>query len=95
MTLKQRTLAGLKAIPREKLRTKIQRTAMGAFLIVLGIVSTWQFGAPWYVAVGGGLLGATVWSSELVVSALKLLGGTVIDLFRQKNAAERPPEGSS
>lgn len=92
MSLKQRTMADLKAIPREKLRTKIQRTVMGGFLIVLGFVSTWKLGAPWYVAVGGGLLGATIWSSELVVSSLKLLGGTVIDLFKQKNAADPPPD---
>lgn len=87
MTLKQRTLADLKAIPAEKLKTKVQRTVMGLFLIALGIVSTWKFAAPWYVAVGGGLLGATVWSGELVVSSLKLLGGTVIELFKQKQDA--------
>lgn len=89
MTLKQRTLADLKAIPREKLRAKLQRTALGCFVAALGIVSTWKFAAPWYVAVGGGMLGATFWSGELVTGALKLLGGTVIDLFKQKKEADR------
>lgn len=83
MTETHRTLSGLKAIPKEKLATKLKKTAVGVFLAALGIVATWRFGAPWYVAVGSGLLGATVWSGELVVAPLKLLGAALVDLWRQ------------
>ncbi len=83
MTNTQRTVSALKAIPKEKLADKIRKTVAGVFLAGLGIVATWQFGAPWWVAVGSGLLGATVWSGELVVAPLKLLGAAVVDLWRQ------------
>ncbi len=68
MTNTQRTVSALKAIPKEKLADKIRKTVAGVFLAGLGIVATWQFEAPWWVAVGSGLLGATVWSGELVVA---------------------------
>lgn len=83
MTETQRTLSGLKAIPKEKLADKVRKTVLGVFLAGLGIVATWKLGAPWWVAVGSGLLGATVWSGELVLSPLKLLGAVVVDLWRQ------------
>lgn len=83
MTETHRTLAGLKAIPKEKLADKIRKTVLGLFLAGLGIVATWKFSAPWWVAVGSGLLGATVWSGELVLSPVRLLGAVVVDLWRQ------------
>lgn len=83
MTNTQRTVSALKAIPREKLADKVRKTVAGLFLAGLGIVATWKFGAPWWVAVGSGLLGATVWSGELVVAPLKLLGAAVVDLWQR------------
>lgn len=87
MTHTQRTVNALKAIPKDRLADKLKKTALGVFIAALGIVCTAKFAAPWYVAVGGGLLGATIWSGELVVAPLKLLGAALVDLWKQKDAA--------
>lgn len=82
MTHTERTVSALKAIPRERLADKIKKTVLGAFVAALGIVLTTRYAAPWHVAVGGGLLGATIWSGELVLAPIKLLIAAVRDLLR-------------
>lgn len=83
MTKTQATIRALTSIPPEKLGTKIKKTVAGVFLAALGIAATKWFGAPWWVAVGSGLLGATVWSGEIVLTPFKLLGAVVVDLYKR------------
>jgi hypothetical protein len=83
MTHTERTVSALKAIPKDRLADKIRKTALGVFIAALGITMTAKYAAPWYVAAGGGLLGATIWSGELVVAPIKLLGAALADIWRR------------
>jgi hypothetical protein len=84
------TIARITAIPKEKLGDKLRKTALGIGIAALSIVAVAQWGAPWWAGLGGGLLGATIWSGELVLTPVKLLGAVLVDLYRKatgKNGA--------
>lgn len=61
------------AVPVEKWPTLVKRTVLGIAFIGFGAVGAVQLAWPWYVAAGFCLLGATIWSTQLVVGALKAL----------------------
>ena len=80
MTRLRKSLNGLRAIPADRMRVKLQKTGIGIFLAATSILGTARWGAPWYVAAGGCLLAATMWSGELVLSPIRMLGAIVVDL---------------
>lgn len=60
-------------LPAEKWPQVVKRTVLGIAFIAFGAVGAVQLEWPWYVAAGFCLLGATIWSTQLVVGALKAL----------------------
>lgn len=87
MTKTNATLNAIRAIPPEKLGTKLKKTAVGVIVAGGSVAATKWLGAPWYIAVGGGLLGATIWSGEIVTAPLKLLGSVLADLYQKVKAS--------
>jgi hypothetical protein len=77
------TIASLRAIPREKLSDKIRKTVLGLGIVALSVGAAFLWGAPWWAGMAGTLLGATIWSGELVLSPIRLLGAVLVDLFRK------------
>lgn len=63
----------VEAVPEEKWPTMVKRTVLGLAFIAFGGVGAVQLAWPWYVAAGFTLMGATIWSTQLVVGALKAL----------------------
>lgn len=61
------------AVPEEKWPTMVKRTVLGLAFIAFGAVGAIELEWPWYVAAGFTLMGATIWSTQLVVGALKAL----------------------
>lgn len=61
------------AVPVEKWPQIVKRTVLGVAFIAFGAVGAVRLEWPWYVAAGFCLLGATIWSTQLVVGALKAL----------------------
>jgi len=76
-------IAALKDIPPEKLGTKVKKTVLGVGVTALSVVAVVKWQAPWWAGMGGGLLGATIWSGELVTAPFKLLGAAIVDLYKQ------------
>lgn len=81
MSKTEAQMRAFRAIPAEKFAVKVKRTVLGVGVAALGILLTAYAGAPWWVAAGGGLLGATIWSGEMVTGAVKLIGAVVVDLW--------------
>jgi len=100
---KLQTLPHLQSVPPEKLSKMIVRTLVGTLFVLLGVLfillqvkllynskdvaklSLWLLGGGTFLVV----LGATVWSSQLVITPLKVvlsLLGTVFDMIRGKSA---------
>lgn len=91
----------LQAIPAEKLSKMVARTLIGLIFVLLGVglialqvkliydskdlakLSLWLLGSGTFLLV----LGATIWSTQLVVTPLKtitgILGG-ILDMIRKK-----------
>jgi hypothetical protein len=63
----------MEAVPREKFSVIVQRTILGTLLIGVGIAGLAKFEMNHYLAVGLVLLGATIWSTQLVTQSLKAL----------------------
>lgn len=63
----------LDAVPRERFGAMVKRTIIGTGLVALGVVGLAKYGLNQYLAVGLVLLGATVWSTQLVTNSLKAL----------------------
>lgn len=94
------TITALRAIPPEKFAVKAKRTIIGVGFAGLGgwlirIGATRDEVSLWLVGGGAGLilLGATVWSGELVLLPVKLLGAVLIDLWQK--AKGTTPGGSA
>jgi hypothetical protein len=81
-------LAQVKAIPAERLGTKLRKTVAGVVIAGVSVLATHAYAAPWWVAVGGCIAGATVWSGELVLAPLKLLAAVVLDVVRRVPPSE-------
>jgi len=78
----QQIMAGLRDIPRERWSAKVQKTLTGLAISALGIVGLMHGWWEWPVGVSLALLGATVWSGEIVMAPLKILVALAIDLVR-------------
>lgn len=63
----------MEAVPREKFGVIVQRTILGTLLIAFGVAGIAKFQMNHYLAVGLVLLGATIWSTQLVTNSLKAL----------------------
>ena len=61
------------AVPAEKFGAIVQRTILGTLLIGFGVVGLAKYEMNHYLAVGLVLLGATIWSTQLVTNSLKAL----------------------
>jgi len=67
----------LERVPEARFETMVQKTVLGVFLAGLGVylIMPKAEGVPLYVGVGLVVLGATVWSGQLVTGAIKALVG--------------------
>jgi len=95
------TLEHLQAVPKEKLSKMIVRTLIGTIFVLLGVglialqvkliyeskdlakLSLWLLGGGTFLVV----LGATIWSSQLVITPLKVITGIlggILDTVRKK-----------
>lgn len=73
MATKIQKAVKLEAVPPEKWSVMVQRTVLGVAFMALGAVGAWKLQWPWYVVGGFATLGATIYSTQLVVGALKAL----------------------
>lgn len=71
----------LRAIPKEKLSVKLQRTVLGLLFVVGAIAGAIAAQWPWYVVVTLALFGATIWSGEIVTGALKIVLAAFKDVW--------------
>lgn len=60
-------------LPAEKWPQVVKRTVLGMAFMAFGAVGAMELEWPWYVVGGFATLGATIWSTQLVVGALKAL----------------------
>ena len=63
----------METLPAEKWPQVVKRTVLGIAFIAFGAIGAIHLAWPWYVAAGFCLMGATIWSTQLVVGALKAL----------------------
>lgn len=83
MTAKEKLETGiqravkLERVPPEKFSVMLQRTVLGLLFIALGVVGLKLWAFPWYAGVGLSVLGATIWSGQVVTGALKALVGPI------------------
>jgi hypothetical protein len=63
----------MEQVPTERFGVIVQRTILGTLLIAFGLVGLAKYQMNHYLAVGLVLLGATVWSTQLVTNSLKAL----------------------
>lgn len=61
------------ALPPEKWPQVVKRTVLGIAFMAFGAIGAMELEWPWYVVGGFATLGATIWSTQLVVGALKAL----------------------
>ena len=93
MTAKEKLETGiqravkLEAVPAERFSVMLQRTVLGVLLVGLGVyLCVDSEGMTLYIGVGLVLLGATVWSTQVVTGALKALVEPLKALKGVKNA---------
>ena len=60
-------------VPAEKFGAVVKRTILGTLLIGVGIAGLAWYEMNHYLSMGMVLLGATVWSTQLVTNSLKAL----------------------
>lgn len=65
----------LDAVPPEKFGVMLQRTVLGGLFVALGVLGLTRWAFPWYAGVALCVLGATIWSTQVVTGALKALIG--------------------
>jgi hypothetical protein len=75
----------MQEVPRERFAVAVQRTVLGTLLIALGVGGIAKFQMNHYLAVGLVLLGATIWSTQLVTNSLKALIHPVQAIKRAAN----------
>jgi hypothetical protein len=61
------------SLPAEKWPQVVKRTVLGIAFMAFGAIGAMELEWPWYVVGGFATLGATIWSTQLVVGALKAL----------------------
>lgn len=79
----------LDAVPTEKWHQMVQRTVLGLGFIALGVLGAIKLGWAVYVSIAVCIFGATLWSTQLVVSTVKQLIPllkAVLDAVRGKEA---------
>lgn len=65
----------LEEVPPERFGVMLQRTLLGGLFIALGVLGMKLWAFPWYAGVALCVLGATIWSTQVVTGALKALIG--------------------
>jgi hypothetical protein len=63
----------MEAVPSEKFSVIVQRTILGTLLVAFGVGGITHYEMNHYLGVGLVLLGATIWSTQLVTNSLKAL----------------------
>lgn len=86
-TTRLQRAVNLHEVPKERWPSVVRRTVTGAVLVAAGCAGAAVWGFPWYAAVGLVLLGATIWSTQLVVGSLKALIEPVQAIRRMKDDA--------
>lgn len=69
------------SIPREAAVVMMQRTVVGVLIAGVGVVGVVRGGMNDYLAAGMIVLGATVWSTRVVVGAMRALVEPLAGLF--------------
>lgn len=82
----------LNEVPPEKFSVMLQRTVLGLLFIVLGVLGLKLWAFPWYAGVGLAVLGATIWSTQVVTGALKALVGPLTQIARATKPEPTPEE---
>lgn len=82
LTTGLRKAVRMEAVPRRKFGVIVQRTLLGALMVVGGVVGIAQYALNQYLGVGLVLLGATIWSTQLVTQSLKALVQPIAALRR-------------
>ncbi len=80
-------------VPAEKFGVMVQKTVVGIGFIALGVVGIARWSFPWWATVALCVLGATVWSGQLVTQSIRRLiplTRAVTDVVRGK---EPPADG--
>lgn len=65
----------------ERWQQKVQRTFLGLVFVLGGIAGAVWAAWPWYVVVPLGIVGATIWSTEMVTGALKVVLASFKDVW--------------
>lgn len=65
----------LEDVPPEKFGVMLQRTILGALFVALGVLGMKLWAFPWYAGTALCVLGATIWSTQVVTGALRALIG--------------------
>jgi O-antigen ligase len=92
---KTQEILGLEEVPRWKWRKMLHKTFVGALFVTLAAFGGGRWGWPWYAVLGAGVLGATVWAGQVVLSPFKLLTAALRDVMAAVNNAPPPPNGPS
>lgn len=78
----------MEAVPSQKFGIIVQRTVLGTLLVVVGIVGITHYALNQYLGVGLVLLGATIWSTQLVTQSLKALVQPIAAIKRAASDAD-------
>lgn len=65
----------------ERWQGKVQRTLLGAVFVAGAVAGAVANDWPWYVVVPLGVTGATIWSTEMVSGALKVILAAFKDVW--------------
>ena len=74
-------MAPVKAMPQERLVSKVVRSCFGLLFIAGAGLAAWKLSWPWYVDVPLAMFGAHVISAEITKTGLNLIVGLVKDLL--------------
>lgn len=80
------TKAAIKAlkpegVTEERWQQKVQRTFLGLVFVTGAVAGAVAASWPWYVVIPLGVTGATIWSTEMVTGALKVIVATFKDIW--------------
>jgi fatty acid desaturase len=76
----QRSMS-MEEVPAPKFRVMLLRTLIGTLFVGVGVAGMWM-GWPWPPPVALVLIGATTWSTQIVLKPLKALLDPAQELFR-------------
>lgn len=89
MSRTHETITSLKAIPRERLTTKLWRTFWAFMVVAAFVLAVVLFAAPYYVGLVGVCFGGVIASGEIVFAPFRLFFAFLIDLFAKFQRAKK------